>query len=112
MLFMSREGIEPSTSAFGEPRSGPVELPQRIVLQWSKQDSNLHLPGSGPGASAGWATGPLIQPARIRMHRAGLEPATLRLKASGSTFELSVPNAPGGTRTLSRLFRRELLWFH
>src|SRR5262245_7470893 len=46
------------------------------------------------------------------MHRAGLEPATLRLKAGGSTFELSVRifySAPGGTRTPNRLFRRELL---
>jgi hypothetical protein len=46
---------------------------------------------------------------RAAMHRAGLEPATLRLKAGGSAVELSVLTAPGGIRTLSRLFRRELL---
>lgn len=38
--LMSREGIEPSASAFGEPRSDPIELPQ--PTSWSRQDSNLH----------------------------------------------------------------------
>ena len=37
--FMLREGVEPSASAFGGPRSDPIELPQR---EWSRQDSNLH----------------------------------------------------------------------
>lgn len=37
---MLREGIEPSASAFGGPRSDPVELPQRPG--WFRQDSNLH----------------------------------------------------------------------
>jgi hypothetical protein len=44
------------------------------------------------------------------MHRAGVEPATFRLKA-GSSAELSYrcADAPGGIRTPNKLFRRELL---
>src|SRR5213075_3252580 len=53
-----------------------------------------------------------IRSSRSSLHRAGFEPASLRLKVGGSAVELSVRivrSAPGGIRTPSRLFRRELL---
>ena len=131
-----REGIEPSTSAFGGPRSDPVELPQRPLRHIRSRA--VRSPGS-PGRIRtcnrpvlsrpplpSWATGPinpsLTQSRAPSLHRAGFEPASVRLKAGGSAVELSVrrkrrakqgarrvPCAPGGIRTPSRLLRRELL---
>jgi hypothetical protein len=40
IALMLREGLEPSASAFGEPRSDPFELPQ--PLSWFRQESTLH----------------------------------------------------------------------
>lgn len=60
---------------------------------------------------------PVLGTRHFGLHRAGFEPATLRLKAGGSAVELSVPahgtpyaTAPGRNRTSNRLFRREPLW--
>lgn len=55
-----------------------------------------------------WATGPSL--IHCTEQDSNLHPS--RLKAGGSAIELSVLfSAPGGTRTPSRLFRRELLLF-
>src|SRR5580693_7557010 len=50
-FLTSREGVEPSPSAFGETCSDPIELPQQ-KLQWFRQDSNLHCADSESAASA------------------------------------------------------------
>lgn len=66
---MSREGVEPSPSAFGEPCSGPVELPQPKLCEPPRL---------------------LLSTINCSMHRAGLEPTFLRLKGGGSAIELPV----------------------
>jgi hypothetical protein len=73
-----------------EGRAHPIELPQH-PSQWSTQDSNLYWGASETPASTDWAIGPLCPLSRYAgrgkafMHRAGLEPATRRLKAGCST---------------------------
>jgi hypothetical protein len=71
-----------------EGRAHPIELPQLRgdFSQWSGQDSNLQQAVSETAASSrlGYWTVFFV------MHRAGLEPASLRLKIGGSPFELPV----------------------
>ena len=74
-----------------------VRLPKNNRSECTRQDSNLHPNGgaSETPASAGSAIGAYLfsrntQHATPSMHRAGLEPATVRLKAGGSAVELSV----------------------
>src|SRR6185503_1884428 len=82
-------------------------LPVRLTLRTLRE-------GFEPSSSL------LRRPALVRsscrnlLHRAGVEPASLRLKGDGSAIELPVllpqlRNAPGGTRTHSPLLRREPL---
>ena len=109
-----REGFEPSACGFGNRHSFRFELPQRS-LQWSTQDSNLQQRDSESGASAklGYWTvcsADADPSSHIAMHRAGVEPATLRLKIGGSAgLSYRCAYAPGGIRTPNQLLRRELL---
>jgi hypothetical protein len=73
-----REGIEPSTSTFGGSRSGPVELQQHIQHDPGRIRTCTR-PLLRRPPLPGWATGPFHL-----MHRAGFEPASIRLKAGGS----------------------------
>jgi hypothetical protein len=139
MIQALREGLEPSSSGFANRRSVRLSFrntrnaPGRIrtctlpegLLRPSR------LPVSPPGRLIQWAVGRGRSAGEVlptahcplptaNMHRAGLEPASLWLKARCSTVELSVPlaepkrgagrNAPGGIRTPNRLLRRQLLW--
>ena len=92
-IHVLREGIEPSTSAFGGPRSDPVELPQRSISFLPSSPGRIRT-CNGPVLSRpplpNWATGPIHSSLVPSLHRAGLEPASVRLKAGGSTVELSV----------------------
>ena len=75
-----REGVEPSASAFGGPRSDPVELPQLVPLHRTGiEPAQLRLKGGGSAVEL---------PVLLRVHPA---------------------HAPGGIRTPSRPFRRRLL---
>jgi hypothetical protein len=92
-----REGVEPSTSAFGGPRSDPVELPQRLPSTTPSTPSRspgrirtCNRPVLSRPPLPSWATGPIHLPRTPSLHRAGLEPASDRLKAGGSAVELSV----------------------
>ena len=74
-----------------EGRAHPIELPQhsgphRIRTCTGAILRRLPLPS--------WATGPFFSYCRlISMHRAGFEPASLRLKGGGSAVELPVLQA-------------------
>src|SRR5688500_2552343 len=77
------------------PALGPIELPQR-------NDSLHAVPRAGfePAPVAGTVSETVASSAfrhrgdvhtrTLHVHRAGLEPASLRLKGGGSAFELSV----------------------
>ena len=107
-----REGVEPSTSAFGGPRSDPIELPQRLL------GTTASTPSRSPGRIRtcnrpvlsrpplpNWATGPIHLPRTPSLHRAGLEPASDRLKAGGSAVELSVRRRRRALRHAPRFMR-------
>ncbi len=120
-LHMLREGFEPSSSAFGGPRSSDRAIATTInravatMISGPGRIRTCNTPLLRRRPLPSWATEPFV----VLMHRAGVEPATLRLKAGGSV-RLSyrcvrthacarTETAPGGIRTLNRLFRRELL---
>jgi hypothetical protein len=106
---MLREGLEPSSSGFASRCSVRLSYRNVVVLRASCRVR-------ATSAHAARST------RHFFMHRAGVEPATRRLKAGCSAFELPVlccaagrrlarrtRHAPGGIRTLSRLLRRQLL---
>jgi hypothetical protein len=93
-----------------EGRAHPIELPQR-TCQWSTQDSNLYWGASETPASTklGYWTVGLHAPSRNRTCNPPVKSRRLCQLSYQCAATWPGRHAPGGIRTPSRLFRRQLL---